>query len=60
MNINFLLLCLTPEKLFIYLQFGIYRYNFPENYIYFAHLFNKIKEIYEIFMICKNLIQQVF
>ena len=29
-----------------------------ENYIYFAHLFNKVAEICKIFMICLNLFQK--
>ena len=38
------------------LEFGIYRYNFPENR--FRSFFNKIEEICEIFMIFRNLLQK--
>ena len=53
----FYLQCIASERFLVSLQFGNL-YNFPENYINFEDLFNKIAEISEILMNFINLLQK--
>ena len=57
-EIKFLLIWLTSERCLFTSQLGNYLYNFPNDEINFADLFNKIAEACEVFMIFRNLLKK--
>ena len=53
-SLSFYLLGLTYLRFLVSLQLEKYLYNFPENRLNFKDLFNKIKEICEVFIISRK------